>query len=179
MENKKRRVAVVFGSKSDLLYGEAGLNFLNNNRDLCEVVSVSFRSPLRHRSWLRMMNKLADSCDVIIMGAGWANHPAVLADAFLRRRKQNTTIPVVGVAFEDVENQRHSVASEFSLTEASIDIQVVYQDSSGKFFSGSEGFYRACVFGVLGDFSVIKIPEPKFEGDFSLEEIMGELVTPR
>ena len=133
------RISIIVGSISDLSQCDKGLKFLNalphaNRKQKVEVTGVYIRS--QHRNTLdvqALLTKLQkEKVDVIIVGAGWANHLTGCCDAFLRYTLRDDKITVIGVAFEDNTNTRHTVAASLSISEVP-GTQVLYSDSSGKF----------------------------------------------
>ena len=96
-------LAIIIGSLSDLSQSDKGLHFLSTVLDKINVIGVYVRS--QHRNTLDVQELLMElvrkNVDVIIVGAGWANHLTGCSDAFLRYTLQNDKIVVIGVAFED------------------------------------------------------------------------------
>lgn len=109
--------------------------------------------------------------DIVIAGAGWANHLTGTFDAYLRHKNEdrlNREYPyrpvVVGFAIEDPKNPRHTEAAVLSMTEVP-NTQVKYSDESGEIFVRPDGFRRACEFAVNLDTSqldsLVTIPQAK------------------
>ncbi|MFA5644568.1 MAG: AIR carboxylase family protein [Patescibacteria group bacterium] len=171
----KKKIAIILGSKSDLIWpaGQCfgGLLFLT---DFPEIeVTVHIRS--QHRNTLdlqQVLKELSDNkVDVIIAGAGWANHLTGCVDAFLRYELKNDFTRVIGVAFEDKNNERHTQAAILSITEVP-GTQVIFR----KEFIGDHGLYRACQLAVspeLDDLPAIKLPTAKPPEDLSLAEALA------
>jgi len=174
---RKRRIAIVVGSKSDLSQCRDGLKFLKSCPD-AEVTGVFIRS--QHRNTIETQDLLRglveDDVDVAIIGAGWANHLTGCCDAFLRYTLRTAKIPIIGVAFEDEKetrretDTRHNIAAITSMTEVP-GTQVKYRDNTEQVFSGSPGFRRACE-AAMGELPDIKLPEPKAIFNFSLDEAL-------
>lgn len=163
-----KRVAIIIGSASDLKQCLEGLEFLNKQENL--TVSVFIRS--QHRNTLdlqQLMWELPRLADVVIVGAGWANHLTGCVDAFLRYTVRTTKVPVIGVAFEDKQNSKHTRAAILSITEVP-GTQVIYQDKEG-IFIGTNGFLRACALSIDESFQVdIILPEHKKSSDLTIQE---------
>jgi hypothetical protein len=104
--------------------------------------------------------------DVLIAGAGMANHLTGICDAYLRYTLENDHIVVVGVAFSH-ENPMNTKAAIMSITQVP-GTQVVFDD-----FVGLYGFHRACVFAVTGELPQIKLPEPKIHQSLSLADAIA------
>ncbi len=175
-----RNIIVIVGSKSDFKQCGSGLKFFKGIPDI--TVHVVYVCSV-HRNLLLLLGLLKKltyngGTNVVIAGAGWANHLTGCADAFLRYEFRNDTIPVVGVAFEDTTDKdeevrkRHTQAAILSMTEVP-GTQVVYQDGAG-IFVGSDGFLRACRFAVSGDLPKIKLPDPNAKP--SLELTLDEAI---
>lgn len=153
-----RKIAVMIGSESDLDQCESGLNYLKRmeRRGKIKVTQIYIASV--HRNLGTVMENIAqlieDEVDAVIVGAGWANHLTGITDAHLRYQLRNDHIVVMGVAFEDSANDRHTQAAILSITEVP-KTQVVFNG-----FVGSEGFSAACKFTAESDLPKIKLPEP-------------------
>lgn len=166
-----KRIAIIIGSESDLAQCQMGLEFIKDCPDI-GFIRVYVRS--QHRNTLEVQMLLYDliamNIDVVIVGAGWANHLTGCVDAFLRYTVRTENMPIVGVAFEDCKNSKHTQAAILSMTEVP-GTQVFYKDNDDKIFVGADGFLRACEFAVTEDLSgKIKISEPKRALDLTLEE---------
>jgi len=168
----KRKIGIIIGSTSDLAQCAQGLKFLTEavQRKAVEVMWVKAMSIHRNTDEvlrvLRILNALPVDIqpDALIIGAGWANHLTGTADAYLRYTLHNTKIVVVGVAFEDPREPKHTEAARLSITEVP-GTQVVFND-----LVGPEGFEAACRFVVAGKLPTIILKEPKPPREFSLEE---------
>ncbi|QQG52963.1 MAG: AIR carboxylase family protein [Candidatus Falkowbacteria bacterium] len=171
-----RKIAIIVGSKSDLSQCHGGLEFLkehqNSHPGEIEVVGIYVRS--QHRNTLEtqeLLRELANmEVDVAIIGAGWANHLTGCCDAFLRYTLKNDHLVVIGVAFEDKENERHNQAAYLSITEVP-GTQVIFEDDDFPNV-GPLGFSRACVFAVDEELPEIKLPAPRPTMDLALEEAL-------
>lgn len=104
--------------------------------------------------------------DVLIAGAGMANHLTGVCDAYLRYTLENNHIVVVGVAFAH-ENPKNTEAAATSITQVP-GTQVVFDN-----FVGLHGFHRACVFAVEGDLPNIFLPQTKFHQSIGLDEALA------
>lgn len=159
-----RRVAVIFGSRTDLNQCLAGLELIRQAAASGQIDLVDIRASSIHRATrntlghLEDLSKMEPPIDVLLTAAGWANHLTGVSDAFLRYELGNTRIVVVGVALED-GNPRHSMAARLSITEVP-GTQVVFRDDAGEFV-GADGFRRACEFAVQGALPEIKPPKPR------------------
>jgi phosphoribosylcarboxyaminoimidazole (NCAIR) mutase len=164
-----RKIAIILGSESDLSQCDKGFKLLSNSET--EVVGVYIRS--QHRNTPSLQQVLAElsqmKIDAIIAGAGWANHLTGCCDAYLRYTLRDDKIVVIGVAFADEKNLRHTQAAVLSMTEVP-GTQVVYKDSD-KVFVGRDGFFRACKM-AINELPKIKLPEPKPPIDLSLVEAL-------
>ncbi len=166
-----KKIAIILGSRSDLKQCLEGLKLLKKQSKF--KVMVHIRS--QHRNTLSLQKLLLElsflKVDVIIAGAGWANHLTGCTDAFLRYELKNNFTRVIGVAFEDKNDERHTQAAILSITEVP-GTQVIYKD-----FVGPNGFLKACELAIspeLDTFPDIKIPDPKAAEDLSLDEAIGE-----
>ncbi|MBI4133654.1 AIR carboxylase family protein [Candidatus Uhrbacteria bacterium] len=137
-----RRIAVLIGSDSDLpVQCLPGLTFLEAKakQGIAQVVGVYTASIHRNtHAVLEIIEELVDRTDVLIVGAGWANHLTGTVDAYLRNTLQRDTPVVFGVAFEDFENTDHTHAAILGITEVP-GTQVVFER-----FIGPGGFLLAC-----------------------------------
>lgn len=171
-----RKIAIIVGSKSDLTQCRGGLKrikeYMDSNPGEIELAGVYVRS--QHRNTLDTQELLREletmKVDVVIIGAGWANHLTGCSDAFYRFTLRNDQIVVIGVAFEDIENDRHTQAAFLSITEVP-GTQVIFDDD-GFPNIGPLGFERACVFAISEELPKIKLPEPKPTMDLTLEEAL-------
>lgn len=155
---KMRRVAILVGSDSDLQQCKKGFRFLvrATKAERVEVVEIITASIHRNTEFvLEKLRSLIGKVDVLIVGAGWANHLTGTVDAFFRYTLKDETIVVLGVAFRDPKNPIHSMAATLSITEVP-GTQVVFEE-----FSGDEGFFKACKFAVEKALPTITAREPK------------------
>lgn len=82
-------------------------------------------------------------------------------------------LPVIGVAFTDPNNDRHTQAAILSITEVP-GTQVIYRESEAdEVFVGSDGFYRACVLAATKELPILKIPTPRPPMDLDLESAIA------
>lgn len=169
-EKQTRRIAVMIGSKSDLPQCADGLLALQEaNRDGqielvfgdCIIIASIHRNLELVFKHLRVWASSNMCPDVLITGAGWANHLSGMCDAYLRYAISTTKIVVVGVAFEDPACEQHTMAARLSISEVP-GTQVVFTDSDGPFIS-ADGFLRACQFAISGELPEIKLPTPRLE----------------
>lgn len=153
-----RRIAIIIGSDSDLSQCVAGLEFLNQMVVEGKAVVVEIITASIHRNTefvLKKLKSLVGKIDVLIAGAGWANHLTGTVDAFLRYTIENDKIVVIGVAFADEKEPIHTTTAELSITQVP-GTQVVFND-----FVGEKGFLKACQFAVEGELPEIKLKPPK------------------
>lgn len=168
-----RKIAIIIGSQSDLSQCLQGLEYLKKLKNNIEVVGIYIRSQHRNMEAVKeLLTKMVDmKIDIAIVGAGWANHLTGCCDAFLRYHLGSTDFPIIGVAFDDPKNGKHTQAAILSITEVP-GTQVVYRDKIAPFI-GPGGFLRACQFAVETEvFSLILLPEPKKILDLSLKEAL-------
>lgn len=168
-----RKIAIIVGSQSDLSQCLQGLEYLKRFEKNIVVVGIYIRS--QHRNMEAVKELLIElvnmRIDIAIVGAGWANHLTGCCDAFLRYHLRSTSFPIIGVAFDDPKNGKHTQAAILSITEVP-GTQVIYQDEIAPFI-GPGGFLRACQFAVETEvFLPIPLPEPKKALDLSLEEAL-------
>ena len=154
-----RRIGIMVGSNSDLPQCLEGLLFLQEAEALgrCKVISVDTCS--QHRNTTDVQDILTEyvrdqTIDVLITGAGWANHLSGCCDAFLRNTLNDTKIVVYGVAFEDSNEPLNTQAAVLSITRVP-GLQLVYAGV------GSKGFRWACVEACSGTLPVITLMEIK------------------
>lgn len=171
-----RKIAVIIGSKSDLSQCLAGLNLLQKAVEAkeAEIIGIYVRSQHRNtRDVQQLMDELIrQDVDVAIIGAGWANHLTGCCDAYENYVQRSIRMAIIGVAFEDEKNQRHTNAAVLSMTEVP-GHQIIYSNDNGKFI-GATGFRRACWTAVNCDLPERKLSDPKPPLDFSLEEAIVE-----
>jgi len=152
------RIGILNGSDSDLPQCLPGFEFLDQMvaEEKAQVVEVITASIHRNTEFvLEKLRSLVGKVDVLIIGAGWANHLTGTADAFLRYTIGNDHIVVIGVAFEDKDNSEHTQTAVSSITDVP-GTQVVFDN-----FVGSEGFLRACQFAVKNELPEITLKSPK------------------
>lgn len=164
-----RRIAVLIGSDSDLPQCKEGLEFLQSMKDKGEV-GVEVLTASIHRNTDFVLNFLKETnnrIDVIIAGAGMANHLTGMCDTYLRYNLRNTRTVVVGVAFGS-NNPEDVWAAKLSITRVP-GTQVVFDGHTG-----SEGFLRACAFAAVGVLPKITLKEPKPTKNRTLQEAIVE-----
>jgi len=157
---KRRTIAIIHGSDSDLDQMLEGLEYLFAKvvAGLADVLWVDCTSQHRHTPLVEENLKAyheapVELCpDVLIIGAGWAAHLPGCSDAFLRYTLQDDQIVVYGVAFEDLKCPRHTQAAELSITEVP-GTQVVFKGI------GSAGFLQACIDAVKEDLPTIVLKD--------------------
>lgn len=156
----RRRIAVMVGSDSDLPQCLAGLKHLSQAEDKGQIEVVEVNTMSIHRNlvpaieYLEKRDGLRD-IDVIIAGAGWAAHLPGMLDAYLGYGLNNTHTSIIGVAFEDPADERHTLAAELSISEVP-GTRVIHHDAIGGPFVGADGFLRACSYAVSGQLPVLK-----------------------
>lgn len=169
MKNKVR-VAVMIGSESDLKQCRVGLLHLQilQNLEAIDFVGVNIGSIHRNtEAVLATIKTLVEqNVDVVIVGAGWANHLTGTVDAYLRYTLHDTKTHVLGVAFEDEKNSEHTQAAILSI----IYVPGTQVDYCGV---GSRGFYSACT-KVNSDLKLLKVPEPRQSQWLTLEDAINQ-----
>lgn len=166
-QGKKRKVLVIVGSDSDIQSQcSGGLRVLIDEVRQGTIVMVGGEvytmSVHRNHAELVALLKSLHECkavDVIIAGAGWAAHLPGMVDAILGYELGNISIHVIGVAFEDRNDSRHTLAAELSISEVP-GTRVVYADGDGNFV-GANGFFRACQFAATGELPEISVPKAR------------------
>ncbi len=162
---EKRKVAVIHGSDSDMAQMCPGLISLTKTEvDVIGVYRCSVhRNPVK---WMILLFWLSYfvRVDVIIAGAGWANHLPAMTDKWLRNLFHNYHTVVVGVAFEDKGNDEHTTAARLSITEVP-GHNVVFND-----YVGTRGFRMACEFARTEDLPKPAKTKPKPTGSRTLEK---------
>ena len=128
-----RRIAVWVGSDSDLSQCVAGLQVLHEAQEKGQIEFVKQVTASIHRNPAELdeiLKGLLGKVDVIIAGAGWANHLTGNIDARLRNLLGDEKIVVIGVAFEDSESSDHNTAAVLSITE----VPLIFKSISDGFF---------------------------------------------
>lgn len=163
-----RRVACIFGSDTDITdQCSVGLLVLRDEvlEGTIEDMGVYTMSVhWNHAELYELLREqvMTQTIDVIIAGAGWAAHLPGMIDAILGKELRNTTIHVIGVAFEDKHNPRHTLAAELSISEVP-KTRVIFADDHGSFI-GMGGFRRACILAATGDLPTLELPtDAEFE----------------
>lgn len=159
-----KKIGVMIGSESDLPQCIKGLEFLENATAYTQIQFAHFDINSIHRHTPLVLDTLKaydqecdfkEGVDVLIVGAGMANHLTGCVDAFLRHTLRNHWIRVYGVAFEDEKNPENTKAAVLSITQVP-GTNVIFRD-----YVGSEGFYRACKDAVNDDLQPIELPPSK------------------
>ena len=143
-----RRIGIMVGSDSDLQQCLEGLRFLKSaqNEKLAKVSFVITNSI--HKNFSRVVINLLKAVyevDVLIVGAGWANHLTGICDSFLRYELKNKKIPVIGVAFEDKSDASNTQIAILSITRIPGTQAIFTKSSTGSPFVGEKGFLEACI----------------------------------
>lgn len=166
-----RKIAVMIGSDSDLPQCVTGLKYLAEAKEkgLVKVVEVITNSIHRNNKLVqRNLSSLAQqNIDVLIIGAGMANHLTGTCDAFLRYELENDRIIVVGVAFAGKNEIETRIACD-SIKYVP-NTQAVFND-----FVGAQGFFRACEFAVKRELPKIELKRPKPAIIRTLEDALEE-----
>ena len=168
----KRKIAVIVGSRSDLAGGQCaeGLRVLQNaeTEGTVEVIGVFAYSLHRNtEATLALLKELSTrGVDVIIVGAGLANHLTGTVDAYLRNEIGDMHAVVVGVAFEDHQYAERTRAAVESILYVP-GTQVVFDN-----YVGATGFTRACRFTATGELPQIIGPAARRTERFTLEEAL-------
>ena len=158
-----RRIGVIVGSDTDLKQCVEGLGLLIDENLKGKVNLAWVDTASQHRNTLPLQGILTaysmlpveQKVDVLIIGAGWANHLSGCSDAFLRNTLRDDKIEVFAVAFEDPECPEHTRAAKLSITEVP-KTQVIYKD-----YVGAEGFLKACQDALTMELPKIKLPTVK------------------
>jgi phosphoribosylcarboxyaminoimidazole (NCAIR) mutase len=173
-----RKIAVILGSKTDLPQCVAGLKLLKAAIEAGEVELYMGQVIISsiHRATddtLNLVSELSSGADVdvLITGAGWANHLTGVCDSYLRYGLDDAKINVIGVAFEDPNDSTHTATAIASIIHVP-KTKVIYQDANG-IFCGGDGFARACQYAVSGELPEIKLPEPVSQERLSLDEAIA------
>mgnify|MGYP003394478845 CR=1 FL=1 len=143
---KKRKIGVIVGSDSDLKQCVKGLEHLIEKYTYGKVELTWVDTASQHRNPLTVTGILSDyasypendKVDVLIIGAGMANHLSCCSDAILRNILKDNHIVVIAVAFEDKANPEHTKAAVYSIKYVP-GTQAVFKD-----YIGAQGFWNAC-----------------------------------
>ena len=170
-----RKVGIIVGSKSDLPQCIEGLEYLAAAQKQQKVTILEVAVASIHRNTDRVyqiiwaLDKLG--VDALIVGAGWANALPGMVDALLRYKRHNDRVVVIGVAFEDEDNFKHTQAATLSITELPPGNQVVFNN-----FIGPRGFLDACRFAVNKQLPKIKLPKPKQHRTGNVAQMLNEAI---
>lgn len=143
----KKRIGVMIGSDSDLPQCIAGIKFLLGCEEKREIELMNFDTNSQHRNSDTVNGRLTEYRirnwpegyeDILIIGAGAANHLSGCAEARLRYTERNATIRVYAVAFEDVKDPENTLAAIKSITKVP-GHQMIFRN-----YVGADGFLRAC-----------------------------------
>ena len=162
-----RKIGIMIGSLSDLDQCLYGLSYLIKmiKKGLAEIRWVDASSQHRHtlmvQSILAQYSRMPadEKIDVLITGAGWANHLSGCADSFLRYTLQDSDIPVIGVAFDDLKDSNHTRAAILSSSEVPGN-QMILENDKIRSLVGEEGFFWACQYAVKGKLPKVKAKTP-------------------
>jgi phosphoribosylcarboxyaminoimidazole (NCAIR) mutase len=173
---QKRRILVILGSDSDLPECRRGLEALEAAAEHEDIEVAGVLTMSVHRNTLPLFRELErlhqeNAVDLIITGAGWANHLTGMVDAYLRYTLGNDRIAVFGVGFEDKQNAKHTQAAELSMSEVP-GTQVSFGDGMGSYI-GEDGFFRACRNAITGPLPTIKAATPRPLKRRTLEEAIA------
>ncbi len=173
MKDRKRVVRVVIGSKSDLSQMGPGLRILDQaaaegviDWNGVQIGSIHWN----HDDVIKYIRQLGrDGVDVIIIGAGAANHITGTSDAMLRRTDLNDTTHVIGVAFESASHPEWNETAIRSIIHVP-GTAVHYKD-----YNGLLGFTNACHAAAYEDLPPIKLPTGFKKMEFlSREKVLAE-----
>lgn len=174
MDSKKRVIAVIVGSDSDLKQCADGLKLLKKAEEDGMAVIFGVYTASIHRNTkivLDLLEKLEkNGVDILITGAGWANHLSGMCDAYLRYQLLNDHINVIGVAFDD-GNGKHLSAAVLSISEVP-NTQVLYETREESQFSGKNGFTRACYVAVNYQMPKVNLPAIKPVHKRTIDEVI-------
>ena len=171
-----RRVGIMIGSDSDLKQCLPGFKYLGGvvKEGKAEVVDVITNSIHRNTedtlknicdcTVVQSLNVYNSGLDVLIVGAGMANHLTGTTDAYLRYGLKNSKVIVIGVAFEG-KTEEDTQAAILSIKKVP-GTQVVFNDA----FVGENGFLSACRKAVEDELPSIKLSDPKPVVHRSLDE---------
>lgn len=171
-----RKIGVMIGSDSDLPQCIKGLEFLEGAEEYCQIQFTFLDVKSIHRHMLLVLDTLKryvwnefgrDLVDVLIVGAGIANHLTGCVDAFLRHTLRNRRIRIYGVVFENEENPGNTKAAILNITQVP-GTNVVFRD-----YVGSEGFYRACQDAIYDDLQPVELPSTKPHFRLGLREAIS------
>lgn len=170
----KLRLAVIFGSKSDLGQCTLALQYLERSSLKVEIIGVYVRSwYLNMEDCRQLLRELkAQDIDVIIAGSSGTNHLAACCDAYLRNTLHDTKITVIGVALKNEKGERPSKKDLLSISEIP-ETQVIYYNL-GRAFIGGHGFLRACQLAMSKNYFPVIPPKPVEAYDYDCEAAIVE-----
>ena len=99
-----------------------------------------------------------------------AAHLPGMTDAVLGHALKDRQIHVVGVSFEDRNDDENTRAAELSIARVP-GKRLVCADAKGQ-FTGPDGFLRACQFAVRGEFAALDLPKPRKHVSRSISEAL-------
>ncbi len=172
---KKRKIGIIIGSDSDLAQCEMGLKYLikvqNDGRIKLGFVDIGSQ----HRHTLAVQGYLSayslqpphEKVDVLIVGAGMANHLTGCCDAFLRNVLKDEDIVIYGVAFEDEKSAENTRAAILSIAKVP-GTQVIFND-----YVGEAGFTQACLDAVKDSLTELYLKPIKPPQRLTFEEALA------
>ena len=157
---KKRRIGAIVGSDSDLKQCIEGIEFMLNKHLYSRVELGWFDTLSQHHNTLELQGILTayskmpadQKVDVLIVGAGWANHLSGCTDAFLRRTLGDSHITIIAVAFEDKADPEHTKAAVYSIKYVP-GLKAIFKN-----YVGAEGFLQACKDALEIELPKIELP---------------------
>lgn len=178
---QKRKIGIIVGSESDFTQCVEAVHYLMNaeKNGLIEVITPDpdkkfiVASVHRHKPYLFsevIPFLIREKVDAVICGAGWAAHLIGMVDSDLRYDQRNDHITVIGVAFVDEKEPRHTLAAVLSIGDVP-GTQAVFEE---KTHVGSMGMLLACKIAVEGRLPEITLPDPtkKPHGTYSWEDVL-------
>ena len=157
VEDRRRNVAIVLGSESDILHVREAVDGLPV---VVHVISC-------HRNPTELLTFAMNGCrgaDVVVAAGGKAFSLPGMLDAFLHDAKQD--IPVIGVALGEPGSISRE-AAKLSISELPGQ-PVVMDEVRGTVYVGGDGFASAVERAMSGEFPVISRVEKKPRFDINL-----------
>jgi len=178
---KPRKIAIIIGSTSDFTQCMGAVTILEEaeHAKAVEIITPAFSDKFivasihRHKRYLLydtiLPSLIQQDVTAIVCGAGWAAHLPGMVDSHLRYDLRNDTISIIGVAFDDVSNDRHTNAAILSIDDVP-DTQVIFDE---KTHTGANGMTHACNIAISGNLPKITLPDPskKPHGTFTFAEV--------